>query len=70
MIILNLTLSKEDLFQFSYYTGWAAKWNIKKRINFYLKFIFYYVVAVALFFILRKKIHHGPSHRNELICTT
>jgi YcxB-like protein len=55
MICLQFTLSKEDLFQFSYFTGWTAQWNKKKRLTYYVKFILTYVIFLSVALIFWKK---------------
>jgi hypothetical protein len=47
-MVIHVTLTKEILFEFSYYTGWKAPWNREKRIMYYLKAIFYTLIMVIL----------------------
>src|SRR5215831_20864528 len=46
-MVLHVTLTKEILFEFSYYSGWKAPWNRRKRITYYLKTILYTLIMVV-----------------------
>ncbi len=37
MTVLSIQLTKEDFYQFSYYTSWAASWNSRKRLIYYFR---------------------------------
>jgi hypothetical protein len=37
MVVLSLELTKEDFYQFSYYTSWKASWNSRKRVIYYCR---------------------------------
>lgn len=49
MITFCIELTKEDFYQFSYYTNWSASWNFKKRVFYHLKNFIYGGTAVYLF---------------------
>ena len=55
MITIQLELTKEDFYQFSYFTSWSAPWNNKKRVIYYSKFILTYFFLLVLFFYVERE---------------
>lgn len=56
MISLQFTLTREEYFQFNYYTAWAAPSRKNYRIRYFLKVLLLYG-AVALLYILVSRSH-------------
>ena len=58
MITLSSELTKEDFYQFSYYTNWSASWNFRKRLIYHAKNIIYGgILAFIFFYLIGWKIH-------------
>ena len=49
MVILQYHLTEEEYFDFNYYTSWAAPRRRGYRIRYYLRFLFWYVLIIALY---------------------
>ena len=61
-MVIHVTLTKEILFEFSYYTGWKAPWNRRKRSIYYLKTIIYTLILLILIrFALNIKFEWEPA---------
>jgi hypothetical protein len=57
LVSLQFTLTKEEYFQFNYYTAWAAPSRKKYRIRYFLRVLVLYG-AVALLYILMSRSHN------------
>jgi len=57
-MLIHVTLTKEVLFEFSYYTGWTASWNRRKRFFYYSKAILYTLLfsILVFFFVVKTKV--------------
>ncbi len=56
MVSLQFTLTRDEYFQFNYYTAWAAPSRRKYRIRYFLRVLLLYG-AVALLYILVSRTH-------------
>lgn len=57
-MLIHVTLTKEIFFEFSYYTGWTAPWNRRKRLIYYSKSILYSLLSFifVFFFVIKTKV--------------
>src|SRR5690348_8320612 len=61
-MVFEVTLTKEILFEFSYYSGWKAPWNRRKRLMYYFRTILYTLIMVVLIrFALNIKFEWEPA---------
>ena len=61
-MVIHVTLTQEIFFEFSYYTGWKAPWNRRKRIIYYLKVILYtFIIAIFFYLATTMKFSSEPA---------
>jgi hypothetical protein len=67
-MLIQVTLTKEAFFEFSYYTGWTAPWNRKKRVVYYSRIVLYMLFLSVLIFYVVMKIKFSWDFLLPLVC--